>query len=251
MDINATYIGHATLMIELGKSLFLTDPHFGKRVLLSRRHTPLPVQPWDLPEPTAILLSHMHPDHFDANSFRFLFCRTPVICPPKASSYLKNYISNPLIEIDYYANYLLPSGEEIIAIPVRHHGSFCRPFTCNKASSYVVRSKDGSFYFCADSGYGPHFSEVGSVYSPDVSFLPIGGYLPKFLQRWHMDPPTALRAFKDLKSNHMVCIHHSTFRLSLERTEEPRRWMEALLAERPELKKRVHNSEPNGRITFA
>ena len=55
---------------------------------------------------------------------------------------------------------------------------------------------------------------------------------------------TVLKAFEDLRAKKMLCIHHSTFRLSLERMDEPRQWMEALITEKPELKERVCSGLP-------
>lgn len=68
-----TFIGTATTILRLGEFTLLTDPNFlhrGQRVhlgygLFSQRRTEPAVQPEDLPPLDAMVLSHLHGDHFD------------------------------------------------------------------------------------------------------------------------------------------------------------------------------------------
>ena len=68
-----TFIGTATTLIELGRFTLLTDPNFlhrGQRAYLgkglwSRRSTEPAMTPAELPPLDAVLLSHLHGDHFD------------------------------------------------------------------------------------------------------------------------------------------------------------------------------------------
>ena len=169
--------------------------------------------------------------------------------PPNTSAHIDKFLANPIIEIDYYASHKLPTGEEIIALPTVHFSITnllsLKPI---KTSSYLVKSSAGNFYFCGDSGYGPQFKEAGSICKIDLAILPIGGYLPNFLQKWHMDPPHALQAFKDLKAKNLLPIHHSTFRTSFENPFEPKRWIEALMTEKPSLRTKIHNISPGNEI---
>ena len=68
-----TFVGTATTLVELGSFTVLTDPNFlhrGQRAYLgkglwSKRLTEPALQPQDLPDLDAVLLSHLHGDHFD------------------------------------------------------------------------------------------------------------------------------------------------------------------------------------------
>ncbi len=68
-----TFIGTATAVLRLGGFTLLTDPNFlhrGQRAYLgygltSKRLTEPALQPDELPPLDAVLLSHLHGDHFD------------------------------------------------------------------------------------------------------------------------------------------------------------------------------------------
>jgi L-ascorbate metabolism protein UlaG (beta-lactamase superfamily) len=73
-----TYGGTATMLLELGPFTVLTDPNFlhrGQRAylgkgLLTKRLTEPAIGPADLPELDAVVLSHLHGDHFDRRRAR-------------------------------------------------------------------------------------------------------------------------------------------------------------------------------------
>lgn len=86
MDASLEFIGTATPLLRLGPFTILTDPNFLHRGqfaylgkgLVSRRLTEPSVQPQDLPQVDAIVLSHLHGDHFDRIARRELD-RTPAV----------------------------------------------------------------------------------------------------------------------------------------------------------------------------
>jgi L-ascorbate metabolism protein UlaG (beta-lactamase superfamily) len=70
---SVTFLGTATVLLRLGPFTLLTDPNFlhrGQWVhighgLVTRRRTEPAAQWSQLPQPDAVLLSHLHGDHFD------------------------------------------------------------------------------------------------------------------------------------------------------------------------------------------
>jgi L-ascorbate metabolism protein UlaG (beta-lactamase superfamily) len=82
-----TFIGTATLIVRLGSFTVLTDPnllHRGQRAYLgrglwSRRLTEPAMQPADLPTLNAVVLSHLHGDHFDRIARRQLDRTVPLV----------------------------------------------------------------------------------------------------------------------------------------------------------------------------
>jgi len=250
--ISCTYIGHATALLKLEGCNLLTDPHFGSRVLWARRREPLPIDPGSLPALSAVLLSHTHADHLNISSYKFISCGVPIVVPEGCDRAVADYLPNPVIELTHFATYELTSGFEITAVPVMHPRSHLLDMSRTRSNAYLIRNpKAGTtVFFCADSAYGPHFRETGSLGHIDLALLPIGSYEPRWLMgRKHMTPAEAVNAFEELRADHMIPIHHGTFRLSFEDPKAPRRWLERILKERPDLTKSIHPLRPGE--TFA
>jgi L-ascorbate metabolism protein UlaG (beta-lactamase superfamily) len=91
-----SFIGTATTLIKLGPFTLLTDPnflHMGQwthigQGLVSRRRTEPAVQPDELPPLTAVVLSHLHGDHFDRIASRKLPRDLPVLTTAHAATRL-------------------------------------------------------------------------------------------------------------------------------------------------------------------
>lgn len=91
-----TFVGTATTVLELGDFTLLTDPNFlhrGQYVhlgygLVSRRRSEPALSPAELPPLDAVLLSHLHGDHFDRVARRSLARHTPIITTPHGANRL-------------------------------------------------------------------------------------------------------------------------------------------------------------------
>ena len=81
-----TYVGHATLLIELGDVRILTDPVLRARVAHLRRHGAPPRVPRGI---DAVLISHLHHDHLDLRSLRRLQGRPRLVAPRGAGRLLR------------------------------------------------------------------------------------------------------------------------------------------------------------------
>ena len=69
--VRATWVGHSTVLLELGGVRILTDPLLRRRLGPLRRRRDLPVQ-HHVDDVDAVLLSHLHHDHADLPSLRRL-----------------------------------------------------------------------------------------------------------------------------------------------------------------------------------
>jgi len=76
-------------------------------------------------------------------------------------------------------------------------------------------------FFSGDSGYGPHFKEIGNKYGPfDLALMECGQYD----ERWsaiHMLPEETVQAHVDVKGNVMIPIHWGAFTLGLHDWTDP------------------------------
>jgi L-ascorbate metabolism protein UlaG (beta-lactamase superfamily) len=95
--VDLHFIGNATVLLRYGGLTLLTDPNFLHRGqyaylgygLLSRRLTEPALDPGDLPRLDAIVLSHLHGDHWDRRARRELDHTVPVLTTPHAARRLR------------------------------------------------------------------------------------------------------------------------------------------------------------------
>ncbi|MBT3181715.1 MAG: MBL fold metallo-hydrolase [Deltaproteobacteria bacterium] len=246
-SISCTYIGHATTFIKIGETEFCTDPHFGKRTLTQKRHGELPIDPAELPDFSAILLSHMHFDHLHVGSYKFISCKTPIIVPEGCERAVGRFTPNPIIELSHYAKHTLADGTEITAVPMKHHSFRVLPFRFTSCNGYLIQKPEveGAVFYCGDSAYCEHFGEIGNLGKIKLAILPIGAYEPRwFMKSRHMNPEEAVQAFEDLKAEHMIPTHYGTFRLSCESPGAPAKRLGTILDQRSKLKSKVHILKP-------
>src|SRR5690349_5254500 len=99
MEASATYIGTATVVLRLGGFTLLTDPNFlhaGQRAYLgygmwSKRRTDPAMTIDQLPALDAVVLSHLHGDHFDRVARRGLPRGVPIVTTPAAERRLRQW----------------------------------------------------------------------------------------------------------------------------------------------------------------
>ena len=92
-----TFIGNATVLLRWGPFTLLTDPNFlhaGQLAwlghgIVSRRLTEPALQVHELPDLDAVLLSHLHGDHWDRVARRGLDRGLPIITTPHAARRLQ------------------------------------------------------------------------------------------------------------------------------------------------------------------
>src|SRR6202022_2624826 len=87
--LRVTYIGHATLLIEIGGKCLLTDPNFDSALgkLLPRVSAP-GIALDALPKLDAILLTQAHADHLSFDSLDELPADIPLFAPPVIAKWL-------------------------------------------------------------------------------------------------------------------------------------------------------------------
>lgn len=239
-----TWIGHATVLLQLNGKNILTDPLFSERASPVQWAGPkrvvapgLSLQ--DLPPIHMVVISHDHYDALDKNSIISLFERdggheTIFFVPLRLKRWMNNLGITKVFELDWWDQH--DEGEfRITAVPVQHwskRGLAAR----NKTlwAGWVIQSGDFRFFFTGDSGYTPIFKEIGEKLGPfDLSAIPIGAYEPRwFMKIHHINPEEAVQIHKDVRSKKSVAIHWGTFILTDEPLDEPPKRLETAKVER-------------------
>lgn len=240
-ETTVTWIGHATLLVQLDGVTFLTDPTwaersgpFGGRVGV-RRFTPPPFPLEDLPPIDFVLVSHDHYDHLDEPTVRRLaekFNPTFVV-PLGIKAWLADRHITNAVELSWGQSVKL-KGLTVVCTPAQH-GSGRTLIDQGRrlwASWAVLGSQ--RFYFAGDTGYFSHFKQIGEALGPfDLAALPIGSYTPrKIAAPVHISPEEALQAWSDLGARRFIGIHWGTFMLAREPYDEPPRRIGAEVARR-------------------
>ncbi|HEY3935668.1 MAG TPA: MBL fold metallo-hydrolase [Gemmatimonadales bacterium] len=228
--VQATFVGHATFVLQTPAGNLLTDPIWSRRAsplsFAGPRRVRAPAVAFDdLPEIAVVLLSHNHYDHCDVPTPRALERRfAPIVITPVGNGPLLRRIGIRRVEELDWWEHSNAAPVTVVATPARHF-SARTPWDRNRAlwSGFVIRLSGCQIYFAGDSAYGPHFSEIRArIGPPDLSFLPIGAYEPRwFMAQHHMNPAEAAMAHRDLGSRRSVGMHFGTFQLTTEAIDAP------------------------------
>ena len=227
-----TWIGHATVLVQMDHVTFLTDPIWSSTasplaLLGPRRFAPPALVFADLPPIDFVLVSHNHYDHLDLATLRRLAAtgRTRFLVPLRVGELLGRAGIAPVDELDWWDARSV-AGVEVHFVPSQHWSG--RGLTDQSATlwgGWVVVGPTRRFYFAGDTGYFAGFSDIGRRLGPfGLAALPIGAYEPTAMMRAvHLDPEEAVRAALDLGARHTVAMHWGTFDLTDEPPDEPPR----------------------------
>ena len=231
-DPTLTWIGHATLLVQLHGVNILTDPHWGSRTspvsfLGPRRLLPPGVRLADLPPIHAVVISHDHYDHLDLETVtRLARDHRPAFFVPLGLKtwFLEAGIDN-VVELDWWQSARV-GDVTLTCTPAQHSSGRSITLTDQNRrlwSSWAITSPTRRFYFGGDTGYFAGFAEIGRRLGPfDVAALPIGGYSDyRDHHPNHVSPEESVRAFEDLGAQLLVPMHWGTFELNREAYREP------------------------------
>jgi L-ascorbate metabolism protein UlaG (beta-lactamase superfamily) len=210
-ECRVTYVGHATILIDLDGVRVLTDPVLRARVVHLRRIAP-PVPAGSLGQVDAILLSHAHWDHLDLPSLRTFDRSVRIVAPRGLGALLRKLRFAEISEVDV-GEKLTIGGVEVTATPAEHDGRRGPLGVSAPALGFVVTGSK-RVYFAGDTDLFTDMEAIGG--SLDLALLPVAGWGKK-LGPGHLDAARAATAASLLKPRMAVPIHWGTFRPVSER----------------------------------
>ncbi|KAJ1664208.1 Protein-lysine N-methyltransferase efm4 [Coemansia sp. RSA 1813] len=256
--VQLTWLGHASLLVQLDGATILCDPVFSQRCSPSqlfgpKRYTKAPCIVQDLPHIDVLVLSHNHYDHLDWNTLKGVAAKYPeikVFAPLGNKDILESLGFKDVSIADWWDEFRVPIGGgelKLACTPAQHmtgRGVLDRMATL--WSSWVFQGPSGhSFFFSGDTAYSaaahdnpskaecPVFKQIGQVYGPfDLAAIAIGAYGPEeMFGAMHVNPEQAVRIHEDIGSRKSVGIHWGTFILTSEPVDEPPRRLLAAMRE--------------------
>ena len=241
-EIAVTFVNHATVLVQSKSFNFLTDPVWSERVSPvtwagPKRHRAPGIPFEELPKIDFVVISHNHYDHMDLSTLQKLNKKfhPKFFVPLGNKNFLESQGISDVVELDWWSTFEMTSDLKINLAPSDHF-SGRSPFDKNKTlwGSYFISFGGHSVYFGGDTAYSPHFKAIHDHFgSPDIAFLPIGAYDPRwFMKVVHMNPDEAVRAHLDLNAFQSVGIHFGTFRLTGEKFDQPVKDLELALKSR-------------------
>jgi len=200
-----TFLGHASIVIDMDGVRIITDPILRTRVgPLVRARAPIEAPQWR--GSSLALVSHSHWDHLDLGSLHLLGLDTAIVVPRGLAAVLRPRGFRNVAEVEA-GDDIEHEGVRIEAVHAEHKG-FGPPVGGTELSlGYVVHGSQ-RHYFAGDTAYFAAMTALDIAL--DLAFLPVWGWGPTAKPSEHLDPFGAARALAVIKPRYAVPIHWGT-----------------------------------------
>jgi len=226
-DIPVQFVGHSTVLLELGGVRILTDPFLRDGLGPIRRVVPS-VDVKSLGTVDLVIVSHAHLDHLDLASLKRVARRARVATPAGTGTLLRRAGITHATEVEP-GDVLELDGLTITTTPARHPKARLAVGELATPVGYLLEGGDRRVYFAGDTDIFPEMADIGD--DLDLAMLPIWGWGPR-LGTGHMDPVRAATSLQLLQPRVALPIHWGTLwpvglaRITMDRLVEPPREFE-------------------------
>jgi len=225
MTDSLTFIGTATTLIRLGEFTVLTDPNFlhrGQRAYLgkglwSRRLTEPALGIDHVPPGNAVVLSHLHGDHFDRVARAHLRRDAPVLTTPHAAPRLARWGFRAEGLETWQSASLGDAGEilHVTALPAVHARGVMSRLLPPVMGSLLELERDGrivrTVYVSGDTLTGDHLDAIADRFQRiDHAVVHLGGTRVLF-HTVTMDALQGLDCLHRVRPRHVVPVHHDDY----------------------------------------
>lgn len=224
------WFGHSSLFLRFNGVNFLIDPVFSDYAaplaFLNKAFKGTHVYSVsDMPKIDYLIITHDHWDHLDYPTIKGLIPLTShIITALGVGAHLEywGFDKDNITETDWNDSISLKKDLEIFSLTARHFSG--RNLINNNQTlwaSFLIKSPDFKIYISGDSGYGPHFAEIGEKFGGvDFAALENGQY-NKDWKLIHMLPDETAKAARDLKAKKVMPVHNSKFVISRHAWDDP------------------------------
>ncbi|HEU0288045.1 MAG TPA: MBL fold metallo-hydrolase [Nocardioidaceae bacterium] len=222
-----TWLGHSTVVIEMGGVRLVTDPLLHRHAPPLRRRGSKPDRA-DWEGADAVLLSHLHHDHAELRSLRLL-APAPIVTARANAEWLRSKGLSMAVGLEDEWYSLGDDGVSVRLVPAVH-AARPMPHRPNAANGHLIRSADHTVVWAAgDTELFKSMSELPSWagHKVTVALMPIAGWGPR-LSEGHLDPDEAASACALAAPDWVLPVHWGTLHLPGGRSI-PRGWMDRAL----------------------
>lgn len=234
----ATWVGHATWLVQADGLNILTDPIWSDAAGPSGVGPTRVAEPGirfeDLPKIDLVVVSHNHYDHMDLATLKKLWERDrPLIVSSLGNDSVIGQAGVQARTLDWGGRLKVGAGE--VVVTRNHHWSSRWFADRNRAlwSSFVVRLPSGNLFFAGDTGFGDgewprEAARLGPV---RLALIPIGAFrfvLGQMRTGSHIGPVEAVKVADRVGATRSLGMHWGTFRLSSEGYDTPPRMIELI-----------------------
>lgn len=232
------WLGHSSYFLQIGGKRILVDPVFSGAAspvaFTTRAFAGADVYAVeDIPSLDYLIITHDHWDHLDYETVSKLKPKAAkIICALGVGEHLEywGFERDRIIEMDWNQECAPETGISVHCLPARHFSG--RGFRRNRTlwASFWIKMPAFSLYVGGDSGYGPHFAEIGKKLGPlDLAILENGQYDPHW-KYIHMAPEETWQAARELKAKRLLPAHSGKFSISNHAWDDPLRRITAAAA---------------------
>jgi L-ascorbate metabolism protein UlaG (beta-lactamase superfamily) len=237
----AVWLGHSSFFLRLGGRSVLIDPVFSSYAapffFMNRAFAgDYPYSPDDLPDIDCLIISHDHWDHLDQATLVALRAKVKaLVCPLGVGAILESWGFDPAVihEADWNEDVRLAQDFTVHVLPARHFSG--RWLTRNRTlwAGFLIKTPGRKVFYSGDSGYGPHFAEIGEKFGGvDLAIMEDGQYDPNW-KNIHMMPEEAARGAADLRAKALMPAHAGRFTISNHAWDDPYKRLATASAGKP------------------
>ena len=227
--LQAIWMGHATVLIDIDGYRVLTDPIWSERCSPvqwagpKRSHAP-PVALDQLGQVDAVVISHDHYDHLDMATIQSLAKRgVTFFVPLGIGAHLERWgvPASQMKELDWNERAQL-RGLEIIALPSRHFSGRRGTDAYETLwATWAIVGPSHRVFFSGDTGWFDAFDTIGKSLGPfDLTVIKIGAYDVTWPEI-HINPEQAVAVHQAVRGKLLLPIHWVTFNLQYHDWNEP------------------------------